>query len=291
MSFVSLLLAASFASAATNEATIFKMDDAKEGSFCSASAVTADGYLLTALHCVRSCLLEAGAAEEAANVYLGLDDLFVVKNPTDVNVVCTSHSIPALGAKSVRVVATGQALTLYSANFMSDNSGLFNELKGKGWTAKSQDFAILKIDAPPGLRCLRVSDAALNAGETLFSVGYPVAPEGQPVVLKASEGVRYARGSDSVAFKSHKTKLDRTWVTEQFESADLLFSNASNTYGQSGGPVVDTQGRIRGVTSGFATPLGSDDVHELVAPTWSAIQRGLGEELAHKIEIGNTHCE
>jgi len=278
------------------EKTVHKMnmDPSEAMSYCTAFPVSPDGYVLTALHCVRACLAEQGALEEAVNEYLGIRDLFVVKNPANTAVTCASFTIPGLGAQgNVKVLATGPALLLYSSGFLADSSGLFRQLKDREWDRKANDFALLKVETTSPIACLRLNPQRPVGGQEVWSVGYPVSPvKDAPPVLSASRGQRFARVEDSVTYQSRTTDNDRAWVRQQFGSARLIFSNAMNNFGQSGGPIVDSRGEVIGITSGFSVPAGQEfsNIHELTGTNTANVLVGLPRELARDLMAKNATC-
>ncbi len=272
-----------------------KMDPDVPTSYCTAFPVTPDGYLLKALHCVRACLVELGKVDEAGNDYLGLKDLAVIHNPDKTDAVCEKFQVPALGVTgNIKVVATGSALTLYSRELLHDNSGLMQQLRDRGWDRKSNDFALLKIESQAPISCLRMNTQRLMGGQEVWSVGYPMKakPTDEPE-LSASRGRLFSRPEDSQTYQGQPTQEDREWVRAQFGAANLIFSSAANTFGQSGGPIVDASGAVIGITSGFASPPKGkgNAVHELVGTNIVNVLRSLPRELSATLLKGNDSCQ
>jgi hypothetical protein len=271
-----------------------KMDPEDASSYCTVFPVTSDGYMLTALHCVRACLVELGKVDEAGNGYLGLKDLVVVHNPENTNAVCAKFQIPALSITgNIKVVATGSALTLYSRQLFHDNSGFMQQLRDRGWDRRSNDFALLKIEVNAPLSCLRMNPGRLIGGQEAWSVGYPIKakPSDEPE-LSASRGRLFSRPEDSQTYQGQPTHEDREWIRAQLGAANLIFSNAANTFGQSGGPIVDANGAVIGITSGFASPPESKEnaVHELVGTNIANVLRSFPRELSNELIKGNSSC-
>lgn len=277
--------------------SVIKLKDSAKDSYCTAFAVTPDGYFLTALHCLRSCLLANQAAQEANNLYLGLRDLVVVPQNKSLNVVCDNLSIDAPEVSGpVTIVATGPSLAIYDSRFTSDFGGLYQELKGRGWHRPSNDFALLKAQTTRKLRCLPLRPSSPSASEKIWAVGFPFV-EGLESVLSASPGLAYANPRESVFFKSQDSEIGRNWVNEQYATRAVLFSSASNTFGQSGGPVIDRAGRIVGIVTGFASTRvpnteggGKREVHELVASPTAWFLRGFDAGLSRELIEKNADC-
>lgn len=246
-------------------------------SWCTVSPITPDGYLLTALHCVRDCLIKAGAAEEGAVPNFGLQDLFLVKNPTRVNVVCADQSVPALGAKSVTVVATGRALSSFSAEFFGSFSGLHQELQERGLSSRGNDFALLKIDTKKPLPCLSLQLSPMVAGSKIFGIGFPKPQQQtQSLTLQASPGLRYASASQSQFYQA-SPQSERAYVESLYNDTAVIYSNAVSQFGQSGGPVVNEAGELVGVISGYSIVPRKNrgEIHELVGAAASAFSTQL----------------
>jgi hypothetical protein len=259
-------------------------------SWCTASPITPDGYMLTALHCVRTCLSTANVGENATNPFIGLNDIFVSNRSKTGGINCPTLSIPALGVKGVTVVATGSALSQFDAHFMFDFPSLYNELKSSGFASRTNDYAILKIAVTKPIQCLPINANGASAGTSIWAVGFPVpADEKAKPTLQASPGHVYASALDSRMYADAKTPRDQALLTSLYSEAGVLYSNASNNYGQSGGPVITADGSIVGVVSGF-TNFGDPEVHELVAPSTASFMRSLPLPLAQELMNKTAAC-
>ncbi len=258
-------------------------------SYCTVTPITNDGYMLTALHCLRTCLSEIGAGESASSPSIGLFDIFVSKISRSGGIACPNLSVPALGIKGVTVVATGSALTQYDSNFMFNYTTYYNELKTAGFATLRNDFAILKVSPRAPLKCLPLAPNGAAAGATVYAVGYPL-PDNEKVkpTLQVSGGRVYAGAQDSKMFAAANEK-ERTYLSALYSEPGVLYSSAFTQFGQSGGPVITADGSIVGVVSGY-TATGKPEVHELVAVSSTSFLSALPAPLAQELVRKSASC-
>lgn len=259
-------------------------------SYCTVSPMTPDGYMLTALHCVRTCLTEANAADSSSNPFIGLPDLFVSTHSRTGGISCPTLAIPALGVKGVTVVATGTALAQFDSHFMFDFPALYAELKAHGFSTRANDFAILKIAAPHALTCLPLATAPVAMGTSIWAVGFPL-PDDEKVkpTLQASPGRVYSSAQESRMYAAAPDDRERQFLNAVYSDAGVVYSSATTQPGQSGGPVITADGTVVAVISGY-TNFGNPEVHELVATSVDAVLRGLPPALAADLAKKSASC-
>jgi S1-C subfamily serine protease len=129
--------------------------------------------------------------------------------------------------------------------------------------AKS-DLALLRLDSlPTGVRALSLAASPAKKGERVHSVG-----NGHPAGKKLQEVVlwRYHEGTvESVGFRVDKRRAEDKQPAHQVEAREVQ-ARLQIIHGDSGSPLVDDNGRLVGVVSGFNEKTGLDfaiDVNEI----------------------------
>jgi V8-like Glu-specific endopeptidase len=239
------------------ESSTAMMLDRKTGTYCTVFPVSEDGYLLTAVHCLKRCLEDAESDPHA-------------KPGAATSIVCKDQTIPALNVSEVQVVAQGS--TTEESRF--------------------GDYAVLKVEAKKSLRCLKLAEKSVASGKTIWAMGFPTPKaKGQIPTLDASAGQLYTRAEESRFYKAQKTDRDRKNVAQLYSEPGVLYSNAHHMPGQSGGPVVSEDATVIGVVSGFTvTRSGKKEIHELVASSTEKILKSLPPSLSTLLVQKSTAC-
>ena len=143
----------------------------------------------------------------------------------DGHVITNAHVIAVRGITGIEVVMSDQ--TTYDAEFV----GL----------SESHDLAVLHIDAPPeALRPVAVGDSdRLRVGQSVLAIGNPF---GLSATL--TTGIVSALGRRIEG-------LDRTPIE------DVIQTDAAINQGNSGGPLLDSAGRVIGVNTQIFSPSGA----------------------------------
>lgn len=141
----------------------------------------------------------------------------------DGHVITNAHVVR--GASAVEVV-------------MSDQSTYDAELVG--WSA-SHDLAVLRIDAPPSaLRPVIIGDSdALRVGQGAYAIGNPFGLSATLTTGIVSALDRRIEGLDGTPIE------------------DVIQTDAAINTGNSGGPLLDADGRVIGVNTAIASPSGA----------------------------------
>lgn len=101
-------------------------------------------------------------------------------------------------------------------------------------TAEQADIALLKVDADLALPAVTFGDSdQLRPGDRVFAIGNPL-------------------GQGSSVTSGIVSALDRN--TQESEASSFFQIDAAINHGNSGGPVVDTDGRVVGVSTALDSP-------------------------------------
>lgn len=236
--------------------------DAEDSTHCSATFIDNEGTALTALHCLRTCLAAAGNWESGREALPALD-LSVVPEQKPVDLKCSGVSVagrPELGSPSV--LYTGWGLVTYNNSFANVFPSLLGELKGKGWSAKDGDIAIIKFENVK-TQCLKLSRE--RAGD-LWLVGFPLIDNKAPETHKISGGRAYSSVRDAQFYRRNSGPS----YDELYDRPGVMMSSAPNQFGFSGSASVNAQGEIVGLNSALmVTPVERDGVVSEVRETQS----------------------
>lgn len=122
------------------------------------------------------------------------------------------------------------------------------------WTDENLDLSILKIDTKKELNYANLGDSdSLKIGQGVYAIGNPLGAEFQKTVTY---------GIISALDRTIKIKDDNNEKNSYME--ELIQTDASINSGNSGGPLIDEQGNVIGITTikikdaegiGFAVPI------------------------------------
>ncbi len=120
------------------------------------------------------------------------------------------------------------------------------------WTDENLDLSILKINTTREIECAKMGDSdTLRIGQNVYAIGNPLGAEFQKTVT-----------SGIISALDRTIKIDEKEKSSYME--DLIQTDASINSGNSGGPLIDKEGNIIGITTvkitdaegiGFAIPI------------------------------------
>jgi putative serine protease PepD len=143
---------------------------------------------------------------------------------TDGIVLTNAHVIG--GARQITVTVAGETNARTATVIASDSS---------------RDMALLRVDDTDGLVAAPLGDGkSTNVGDSVVAIGNALALEGGPTV---TSGIVSA--------------LDRSLATESGSLSGLIQTDAAISSGNSGGPLVNTEGQVIGMNTAVATSSGT----------------------------------
>ena len=112
--------------------------------------------------------------------------------------------------------------------------------------SEEQDFAILKLDMKlNGYNALKIRDSSkVNAAETVFSVGFPANADLKAINTYTSTDVTFKRGTVNKAEGLYQGLMQGGFVVNGY----FLQTDCPITGGDSGGPMVDNDGNVVGIS-------------------------------------------
>lgn len=213
----------------------------QENNHCSATFLDNQGTALTALHCLRTCLMVA-QNWNASNRGLSPVDLTLIPLQSPQAMSCPDISVsgrPEL--VDPQVIFVGWGLVSYTDRFVNTFPELLTQLKSKGWAAKDGDFAILKFKNAK-TTCLKISK---EKPADLWLAGFPMIDNLPPATVKLSAGKAFSSPRDSAFYKKNQGPS----FSELYEKPGVIISSAPNQFGFSGSASLNQNGEIVAVNS------------------------------------------
>jgi hypothetical protein len=219
-----------------------------------ASAITSDSCLiLTNIHCLA----------DALRPELGPPVVYQETSPNG-EVSYAQRSLPtgrqALGAISIdgknyeiELVASGNA----DFNDWSDNSKILG----------TKDWAVVRAKSFTCTGCL-TADFTSPLGMSTTAIGYPGKTRGQLFNAKGegeqnfSPGRYYKSMSENPEANSWQRARRNMTAAQRADSEQMLFSSATISEGNSGGPQVDNNGKLRAISESILVKDGQSDSSE-----------------------------
>ncbi|MBL8580430.1 MAG: trypsin-like peptidase domain-containing protein [Mesorhizobium sp.] len=142
------------------------------------------------------------------------------------------------------VIDAGRGLILTNAHVVSDSDSFRIQLQDRRWL----DAELAGVDVPTDVALLRVDNTSLRqievadsdksrVGDVVFAAGYPLGLE-QSLSMGIVSGLGRSGGGS--------------------ELPDFIQTDAAINAGNSGGPLLDTQGRLVGINTAILSPSGGN---------------------------------
>lgn len=274
-------------------AAVIRLERANLSDTCSAVAVSADGYLLTNIHCVEGCLEQAGWLEDGGAAVAageGYRVLSVARQPPEEGLACPGYmwSTPSLYTGGARLVWLGRGKETF-------DEGKVDAMSGdavSGLAENQDDAALLKFDVPSAVPCLRAALAAPGAGEPVWAIGYPLWTTRHDGHDSDGAGkyVSYGLVRGSLRDDPYLPSLIETpsaWARLEsiYGKPQLLLSDLDIMPGNSGGAMIDADGRLAALSYGIVKNtqeryLGATALGLRLTTIRAEIEAALGKEKA-----------
>ena len=209
---------------------------------CSAALISSDGYVLTAGHCIKECMIKNGFAEwtQNSNPYY---EIFRVTAQSPMKNPCTL-AISELGVQDPDIILVGKGFTAFDDAHVSQ----YSPEQIDEFVRNQDDFAILKYSLLKNVPCVSPRWTEVLKGEAVWAVGYP----GKNI---RAEGLGSNGQSEYISFgKITQGSSESAWVKSRNMSAAEIarldayydkpsqFRSDMDTYpGSSGSMTIDQE--------------------------------------------------
>jgi len=222
---------------------------------CTGALISTDGYVLTAGHCLSSCLLASGDATELSDSDLHYKIIrFDHQRP---NVTCPRIRILELQSSAPRVVYVGRGFSEFDDERLLD----FPDPILKQMISLQDDFAILKFDFPNNPPpCIPMGKSLkMHSGDPIWTIGFPSPTQrsnqrGSDGISKyISFGMIYPDLSKNQYYReAHFNPALLARAQSFYSNGNQILSNLDTVGGNSGSPVLNQNGELIGVTAAGA---------------------------------------
>ena len=259
---------------------------------CTAFAISNNGYVLTNLHCLRSCFAN-GSEYYSADYYkktedLGVFDLWEVKSNYPKNQICRNYTSFDNNKyfTEPQIVTLGAGKGSFEEKELSQiPKAIFNKI-----IKVSEDYAILKYDQVIAEPCIKISKAVKIQNENLWLIGYPKKSDrhdgfdSDGLHQYVSTGFRRKSIKEDPYLKSIFSK-NKEWNLESsmYDQKRFILSDLDVLGGNSGGPIINSEGEL--VALLFAKVISNTDKQEqttAIGLRADEIYKSVLKKLGHK---------
>ena len=232
---------------------------------CSTTAISSDGYMITALHCFEHCILDNNTPDSESNAPWHKD--MAGLEVADYSALQGTHkkcwaSIDQNPLVEVDLVATGRGLMRLTGDgpYRAETLARYRELELEGYDMGG-DFAIFKLPDTRNAPCAKSSFVEPTVGEAMISLGFPVQTR-RPGPFNSDGNSIYATYGKRTAGVAENTdlpsllrsgtplsQLQRIWDIPGLTSSTLDLNHANS----GGGAFRSSDGRLVGVMNTLFT--------------------------------------
>jgi hypothetical protein len=234
-----------------------------DGASCSGAIVSPAGHVLTALHCVESCLERHGLVSRG---FANFSERNFQSRSRRPGAWCSRISIPELRLLGARLLAVGRGVTDVKARDLVD----LGPRQLAAIQARRGDWALLRVRATAPLSCVKLSRTPVKPGDPVWIVGFPddtvasdsADPRARPERM-SSDGVSEYVGYGAVA--ADLSRNDSKYyaalspagrrATEAFFGSSFDFISSVDAWiGNSGGMLINAGGELVGIDNSLVDP-------------------------------------